>query len=337
MSHRALDPIPRHSASRLITPLVMIAGVVVLGTVGYMLVEGWPFQDSLWMTVITMTTIGYGEVNPLTSAGRWFTIGLIFLSISAAGYAITQLTTFVVEGELNRMFQARRMDQRITSMKDHFIVCGGGHVGQHIASEFVRTRTPFVVIEPNVDMAQQLEQMGEILYIKGDPTQNNTLLQAQIQAARGLIATLPKTRENIFIVLSARALNRTLRIVSRVIHDENEEKLRLAGANEIISTDAIGGCGLPRSCCAPALSRSWMTYSHRTAMSHSKRLHHARVAPRREIHRRGAPGITGRSRYSGSSPGRAHHVSPDPSTSLAAGDVLFVLGNPSEVAALRRK
>src|SRR5574341_1261827 len=169
MNQQTIEPVPRHSPRQLIVPLALIAGVMLLGTVGYTLVEGWSLQDALWMTVITMTTIGYGEVNPLSSAGRWFTIGLIFLSISVAGYAIARLTTFVVEGELNRMFQARRMDQRITAMKDHFIVCGGGHVGRHIASEFVRTGTPFVVIEPNVDVAQQLEQMGDILYIKGDP------------------------------------------------------------------------------------------------------------------------------------------------------------------------
>jgi voltage-gated potassium channel len=194
------------------------------------------------MTVITLATVGYGEIHPLSSGGRIFTIFLIFSSVGTMGYAIASLTKFIIEGEFNQLLRGRRMSSQIANMKEHIILCGGGPTGLYIADELYKTHTPFVLIERNPETLNHIISMiGDIPYIQGDAAHDDTLLQAGIERAKGLIAVLGEDKDNVFIVLSARSLNAKLRIVARVIEEENTEKLRKAGADEIVSPNAIGG------------------------------------------------------------------------------------------------
>lgn len=325
-------PLPQR---RLILPLVMILTVMAGGTLGYQWIENWSMEDALWMTMITVTTTGYGEVHPLSANGRLFTMGLLIVSISVAGYAITQLTAFVVEGELNQLFAAQRMDRRITTLKDHFIICGGGHVGYHIAEEFMRLKVPFVVIETNLDAVQRLEQLGNVPYLKASPAQNETLKQAQIADARGLVTTLDSDKDNIFIVLSARALNSQLQIISRVMDDENQDKLRLAGANSIISTDEIGGQHIAALMARPTLASFVNELIH--ASDDAVRLDEVATADARKLIGRALGEIKtdalilGIRRANGST---IYH--PDQDTRIEAGDVLMVLGSEKQRKALSR-
>jgi voltage-gated potassium channel len=239
---RSYDTIRLLYRSRLFNAFVLIVVTLSVGTAGYQVLEGWSFIDALYMTVITLTTVGYGETNPLTTRGRVFTMILLMTSIGIAGYAVSTLAAFVVEGEFNRMLQGRRMERKITSLKNHMIVCGGGHTGQYIVAEFFKTGTPFVLIEYNTEVLEHvLQVVGDFPYLRADATQDETLVLAGIERARGIVTSLGEDKDNVFIVLSARSLNPRLRIVARLIEEKNAEKLRKAGADEIVSANAIGG------------------------------------------------------------------------------------------------
>jgi voltage-gated potassium channel len=229
---------------RLARAALLIVAIMAFGTLGYHLLEGWPLLDALYMTVISMTTVGYGETRQLSPSGRIFTMLLLIGSIGTGGYAVSTLASFVVEGEFQRVLRGRRMDRRISNLRDHFILCGSGPTGKYVAEELYKTKTPFVVIEQDPDAIDQLLHIGDVLHLQGDATQDDTLLAAGIKRAKGLIAVLGEDRDNVFIVLGARSLNPHLRIVARVIDEENTEKLRKAGADEIVSANAIGGLRL---------------------------------------------------------------------------------------------
>src|SRR5262249_31534372 len=224
-----------------------------IGTLGYHFLEGWSLLDALFMTVITMATVGYGEIHPLSQNGRIFTIFLILGSVATVGYAVSVIGAFIIEGELYQAIRGRRMDRRITSLRDHIIICGGGHVGKYVVQECFKTRTPFVLIEQDQDALQDVGEVGDLLHLQADATEDETLRLAGIDRARGLVATLGDDKDNVFIVLTARALNPKLRIVGRVIEEKNAEKLRKAGADEVVSTNAIGGLRIASVMLRPAV------------------------------------------------------------------------------------
>jgi voltage-gated potassium channel len=231
----------RSSRSRTRQAITVITVVIGIGTLGYSILEGWSVVDSLYMTIITMTTVGYGEIQPLSEYGRLFTIGLIVTSIGVAGYIFSALTAFVVEGQVRQILRGRKMDKQMAKLKNHIILCGMGRTGLHIAEEFYRTQTPFVVIEQDEEALEELSRFHEIPYLQRDATQDETLLLSGVKQARGLVTTLSEDKDNVFVVLCARSLNPKLLIISRLIEEKNEELLYKAGADQIVSPDAIGG------------------------------------------------------------------------------------------------
>ncbi len=237
---QALSPVP-HYSSRIVLAVLLIVSISVVGTLGYSMIEGWPPLDAFYMTIITLTTVGFGETHTRSPLVRLFTIALILSSMGAAGYAISTIASFLIEGHLNDMIEVRRMNRQISNLKNHIILCGGGRTGRHIVGELYKTHTPFVVIEMSDATLNDLQDIGDIAYLKADATDDDTLLEAGIERARGLIAALGDDKDNVFIVLSARALNPNLHIIARLNEEENEEKLRKAGANQIVSPNAIGG------------------------------------------------------------------------------------------------
>jgi voltage-gated potassium channel len=239
--------------ARLFRLLWLILGVNTVGVLGYHFIEGWSFIDALFMTVITETTTGYGEVHPLSQAGRAFTIALLLVSVGIIGYAVSTLVTLILEGDLNRIIQGQRMDSRITRLKQHIVLCGLGRTGRYIAEELIKTRTPFVVIDRNHAHLHELDSVGEFLHVEGDATHDETLLAAGVDRARGVVVSLDDDRSNVFVVLSARSLNPKARIVSRVLDEENSEKLLKAGADEVISPNAIGGMRMASAMIRPAV------------------------------------------------------------------------------------
>lgn len=325
--------------SHFVNSIALVAVVAAFGTAGYMYIEGWSWLDALYMTVITMGTIGYGEVRPLDPEGRVFTMVLIVLSIGTAGYALTIVARFVIEGEFNRMIRGRRMDKSIARLSDHIVLCGGGSTGRCIAEEFAKTGTSFVVVEKRPEALQHLADIDGILHLQGDATDDHVLLRAGIDRARGLVTALGEDKDNLYVVLSARSLNAGLRIVSRLNDAENEKKLRKAGADEVVSPNAIGGLRLASVMIRP------MVVGFLDGM-----LRHSGDAIRvEEMTLPAASGLAGRSLADAQIGQRTGMLvmairsaagepkfNPGAQTVLAVGDTLIVMGTPPQLETLRK-
>ena len=220
---------------------VLLVLVHVLGVIGYMAIEGWSFGDALFMTVITVATVGYGETNPLSSGGRVFTIGLIFVGIGVFTYAVSSLAAYWAEAQLLGIWGKRRMERRIGELRDHIIICGGGNTAAHIAQELTQTRTPYVIIERNPEEEERLREIApDVLYTIDDATDATVLRQVGIERARGMVACMPDDRENLLAIFEARHLNPSLRIVSRLVEDDARQRLIRAGADSIVPMQRIG-------------------------------------------------------------------------------------------------
>ncbi len=225
---------------RLLPIAAGVIGIIVLGTLGYMLIEGWPFLDALYMAVITITTVGYREVHPLTDVGKVFTIVLLMVGVATIFAAIAVVGEMAVQMEITRFFTGDRMQERIDRLTVHFLICGFGRVGQQVATEFARHKVPFVVVDKNPEALEICKEKG-YLYVEGDASRDEVLMRAGVKRARGLIACADSDEVNVYVILSARELNPDLYIVSRANYYESEAKLRRAGANRVISPYAIGG------------------------------------------------------------------------------------------------
>ena len=212
------------------------------GILGYILIEHASFVDALFMTTISITTVGYGEVVPLSEAGKWFTIALLITSWGTFAFAITRITQFVVSGEINEYFKTRRLMKDIANLKDHVILCGYGRNGYQAALILKAHNVPFVVIEKDEHlMKKMLEEGDHILHLEGDSTDDDMLRFAGVEKARALITTLPVDAQNVFIILSARGLNPSMQIISRASEASSVAKMKKAGADNVIMPDRIGG------------------------------------------------------------------------------------------------
>ena len=225
---------------RFIFALFLLLLLTLGGTFSYMRLEGWSFHDALYMTAITMSTVGFKEVRALSPAGELFTVGFIFVSLTLVGFVVASITAFLVHGELGDLMKGHRMQRQIEQLEDHYIICGCGAVGREIVREFTGAGVPFVVVEKNPETAEIPRDL-EILFVQGDATDEVILELAGIRRARGLIAILSNDPENVFVVLTARQLNPDLQIVARASEQSTESKLRFAGADRVISPFEIAG------------------------------------------------------------------------------------------------
>ncbi len=226
--------------------------LILLGTgiVGYAAIEGWSFMDSLYMTVITVTTVGFQEVHPLSTGGRVFTMFLIILGVGTALYILAGAVTLIIEGELGEAWGVRRMKAKIEALRDHYILCGFGRVGEEIGREFKDRRIPFVVIESNPDSINRAKQRDYLL-IEGDASIDATLFDAGIERARGLLAASDSDSGNTYITLTAKAMNPKVIVVARAGQPGNLERMRRAGADRVISPYHIGGRRMALSALQP--------------------------------------------------------------------------------------
>jgi len=232
----------RKSTFRLIQPFIVLHVIIIVGIVGYMSIESASFIDALFMTTISITTVGYGEVVPLSESGKWFTIFLLITSWGTFAFAITRITQFVVSGEINQYFKTKKLMKNIAELNNHVILCGYGRNGHQAAQILKAHKVPFIVIEKDVELIQRKLKEGEdILHLEGDSTDDDLLRLAGVERARALITTLPVDAQNVFIVLSARSLNHNIQIISRASEAATVPKLKKAGANNVIMPDRIGG------------------------------------------------------------------------------------------------
>jgi voltage-gated potassium channel len=234
--------------------ILKAAGLIFLaisfGTAGYMIIEGWNFLDSLYMTITTLTTVGYREVHELSKPGMVFTITLILVGVGTVLYALSTGAKVILEGELQELFGRKRLEKKIKGMKGHYIVCGYGRMGKIICRELRHEKMPFVVIEKNIDTG---ENADGVLMLSGDATNDESLKEAGIDKAKGLISVLPTDAENLYVVLSARGLNPGLKIVARAGDEGSESKLIQAGANKAVSPYHIGGVRIAHTILRPTV------------------------------------------------------------------------------------
>lgn len=234
---------------RLIIALALVLFIVSFGTIGYIAVEGWNFQDSLYMTVTTLTTVGYREVRELSSAGRWFTIILIIGGVGTMLYALSAGAKVLMEGEFQEVLGRRRLEKKMKELRDHYIICGYGRMGKIIVRELKSEKVKFAVIEKNAI----IHEKEEAFLIIGDATQDELLKEVGIERAKGLITVLPTDAENLYVVLSAKGLNPNLFIVARAGEEGSEQKLLRAGADRVISPYHIGGLRIAHTVLKPAV------------------------------------------------------------------------------------
>ncbi len=323
------------------TPLkiVQIIGTLILilltGIVGYHLLEGWSWFDALYMTVITLATVGYGEVHQLSFPGRVFTIFLIFSGMGILLYGVTELTAFMVEGEMSGYLRRRKMKRMIEKLTGHYILCGWGLKGSHVLEELQRTKRKCVVIDMNKEKASSLVS-GGTLVIEGDATEDSVLKEAGVERAAGLVSTLPTDKDNLFVVITARGLNPKLRIVAKVDEMGAKEKFLRSGADSVVSTNFIGGLRMASELVRPDAVNFLDTMLRDNSSLRVEDVH-----------------VGKKSRYVGKSVRQckplndsrvllfsikrnaAYQFNPPQNTTLKEGDALIVIGVPEQIAVLR--
>ena len=232
------------------TALGFFVLLMAIGTVGYRLLEGWPLLDSLYMTIITLSTVGFGELRPLSPLGRLFTSVLILLGVGTLAYTLTRTIEALVE---QRLFHWRRVQMDIKRIKQHVVVCGFGRMGETVCAQLQQRRVPLVVIERDGTMSERLDQMG-ILHLIGDATDDSVLAAAGVQRAKALATVLPHDADNLFVTLTARHLSSDLTVVARASNEKNEPKMLTAGANRVLNPYRSGGRQMARQLLQPSVT-----------------------------------------------------------------------------------
>jgi voltage-gated potassium channel len=322
---------------RLLNIVFGFTAIILVGGVGYVLIEGWSWIDALYMSIITVTTVGFGEVHPLTPGGRLFTAVLVLLGVGGITYAFTALTHFVIAGELGHVLEEFRMKRQIDSLREHDIVCGFGRVGQQVCAELRREGRPFVVIENDEAMATRAKTQ-EYLVLKGDAGQDEVLNLAGIARAKGLVAALDSDASNLYVVLSSRALRQDLYIVTRADTEDTSAKLLRAGADRAISPYSLGGRRMAQMLIRPDVvdflelvmqDDELQLFLEDLTVGGGCPIDCLTVGSARIREATGA-NLLGIKREDGMI------VSPEPSTTLNSGDVLVALGTQQQLEALAR-
>ena len=247
------DTISSRGSIKIIRGVMMLAMVLLIGTIGYMVIEEWQLLDALYMTVITITTVGYGEIRQVSEPGRIFTIFIIFAGMGILGYTFGMVAQAMVEFHVRSILGRRKLGLKIKSLKDHYIMCGYGRIGRIIAQELKSNKIPVIVIDQNPDSKEALENQ-DIPYIIDDATSEDVLIEAGIERAKGLIAVVESDADNLFITMTARGLNSDLYILARADEEQTQKKLLRGGADRVVLPYLIGGHKMAQTIVKPAVT-----------------------------------------------------------------------------------
>jgi len=321
--------------------------MVLIGTIGYRTIQGWSWGDSIYMTVITLTAVGYEEVHPLSTPGRAFTSFILFGGITGLGLWFAFLTSFIVELDLANVFRRRRTLKQVKKMRNHVVVCGAGRTGSQVIEELIVAGESFVVVERDKEKAQQLQELlPDILVIEGDATTDHFLEEAGIREARGLIACLSADADNLFVCLSARDQRSDLEIVARAYEEETVSKLYRAGANHVVSPNASGAIRMAAFMLRPVVV-SFLDVATRSpdltlrmeqeTVSESSPLSGQRLADIKLPQYTGLIVISVRKKNPPDAEEEFTYVfNPQAETRLDPGDIMIVLGKPEQIDKLRK-
>lgn len=320
--------------------LGMLLTVLAIGVVGFMIIEGFNFTDAFFMTIITVATVGFKEVHPLSTPGMYFTVFLIITSFGIFAYAVSTLTKYVVGGAIGHYYKNRKVKNKIQQLKDHVIVCGYGRNGRQAVAELIEHDVPLVVIESDESTMEKVVSNPDILYIHGDATQDDILLQSGIHKAKALITTLPVDADNLFVVLTARELSPNLIIITRATHEHSDVKLKRAGANNVIMPDRIGGQRMAKLVAQPDVVE-FLDYImlqsvenvalEEVSCSKLNTCFEGKSIRELDIRNESGANIIGLKRHD-----KSFLINPLPEIQLSSLDKLFVLGTKIQVERLQR-
>jgi len=237
---------------RIRNAFIALGIAIIFGTLGFRLIEGWSFVDSFYVTVQTLTTVGYGDLPPRSLAGRGFAVVVMLIGVGGVALAASTIVQSVVQSEIVSTFGERRHSKRMSKLHGHYIICGSGRVGSHLVRDLQQANTEFVIVENDGQRAAEFSQRG-LHVLVGDATLEETLKSAGVERARGLAACLPNDADNVYVVLTSRDLNPSLHIVARAAEEQAEAKLMRAGANHVVAPTIIGGHRMAISLTKPAV------------------------------------------------------------------------------------
>lgn len=232
--------------------LVILLTIFIIGTLGFHFIEGWSLIDSFYTTIATLSTVGYGDFAPETTAGKFFVIFVIILGVGMMFYTLVLLAETFIEGRLSILLGRGKLEKVIEKMNNHYIICGGGRIGFLICRELMAGKMPCLIIDNNPEVVQKAQEEG-FIYCKGDATQDKILIAAGIKRAKGIICVLPTDAENLYVILTAKELNQKIYIMARSEEEESERRLLRAGADKVMSPYTLGGVRMAMAILRPAM------------------------------------------------------------------------------------
>ena len=319
--------------------IFLLLFIFIAGVLGFKLIESYSWLDAAYMTVITISTVGYGETQPLSEAGKLFATIFIAFNFGTLSYILAVFSFYITQGEIFKRMHLNLIRKNIGQISDHVIICGFGRYGKEAAAHFKSHDIRFVIIDADKDQIQAIQENSDrALYVEGDATHDEVLMEAGIDRARAVISALPDDADNIFVVLSARQLNPTVPIISRASNPKTEKKLRLAGANHVVLPDQIGGFYMATLVTKPGaidffslitneyrsdIGFEIIEYNNLPVKYQGKNI---REIPLRQV--------TGTNIIGYQNPNGEYIVNPSPETKLHPGSCLIVLGNQQQLRAL---
>jgi len=318
---------------------ILLVIITVIGISGYMVIEGMTFTEAVYMTVITVATVGFKEVEPLSEIGMWFTSFLIVISFGIFVYAVTAFARYIIDGVLRSYYRDRKVSRKIKRLSNHVVICGYGRNGSQAAHDLSMHKVPFIVIETNPDIIANLRDSMDILYIEGDATQDEVLEHAGIESARAMITTLPVDADNLYVVLTAKGINPKLTIISRASNENSDIKLKRAGANNVIMPDRVGGQRMAKLVTQPdvvefveyiMLQEPDSVFIEELSCESLASCFEGKQINELDIRNRSGANIIGLRRADTS-----YIINPSPDIVLTSSDKLFVLGNVKQIHQLK--
>lgn len=320
--------------------LLVLMLIILTGTIGFILIEDYTLLEAFYMTIITVSTVGFSEVRELSDMGRLFTSVLIITSFGTFAFAVTSITKYLVGGEYKQYFKDYRVNKEINKLSNHVILCGFGRNGRQAANTLIAHKQKFVIIENNPEIIEHIRLNKDLLYIVGDATSEEHIKLAGIERAKALITTLPKDSDNLFVVLTARELCKKLSIISRASEDSSDRKLRIAGANNVIMPDKVGGQHMASLVMNPDviefLDHISIEGKHEINLEEIRFENIPEEYQFKTIRELNSKYSTGCLIIGFKTPNSDYIINPSPDTELIRGSKLFVLGKPSQIKHLNQ-